>query len=110
MLHCEKTRAEIDDVLAVLHGELVEALMNALETLELYVFTKEIGLDRIGLELGKEDTGTAIQRTRNVHALELRTQCVHDRLGQGSGLIQRDREAMKAEVLCFDEGENVPRG
>src|SRR4051795_2701424 len=47
-LHRFVARAEIDDVLAVLHGEFVEGLMNALEALELYVLTEEIGLDRIG--------------------------------------------------------------
>src|SRR3954451_4832101 len=108
MLHCEKTRTEIDDVLAVLHGEFVKALMNALEALELYVFAEEIGLDRIGLKLGEEDTGAAIQRAWDVHVLEFWTQRMHDRLGQGSRLVERDLKAMKAEVLRFDEGKDVP--
>src|SRR4051812_48666958 len=108
-LHRFVARAEIDNVLAVLHGEFVEALMNALEALELYVFAEEIGLDRIGLELGEEDTGAAIQRAWNVHALEFWPQGIHDRLGQGSRLVERDLEAVKAEVLGFDKGKNVSR-
>src|SRR3954470_11262674 len=92
-LHRFVARAEIDNVLAVLHGEFVEALMNALEALELHMFAEEIGLDR--LELGEKDTGAAIQRAWNAHTLKFWPQRMHNRLGQGSRLIERDLKAMK---------------
>jgi len=54
-------RAEADDVLAVFHDELVDALMHAFDMFKFHVFTQKIRLDRIGLELSEEGTGATIQ-------------------------------------------------
>src|SRR3954451_4324240 len=105
MLHREKTRTEIDGVLAVLHGELVDAPMYAPEALELCVSAKQVWLDRIRLGFGEQDTGAAIQGTRDVHALELRAESMPERLGKGSRPMECDLQAAKAEVMCFGEGK-----
>ena len=61
VLHREKARTEIDHVLAVFLGDLVEAVVHLLQALELNVSAEEIGPNGVGLEFGEEDAGAAVQ-------------------------------------------------
>src|SRR3954447_24382666 len=106
----EKTRAEIDHVLAILLSDLIKALMNFFQAFDAHVAAEQIRLQRVRLEVGEKDTAAAIQCLRIEDAIEVRTHCAHDELGQGSGLVQRELHAVKAMVLCFYKRKNTSSG